>query len=241
VAVTTELKMRSAVSLELDHAFICCTAGAPEAEALLRLGLVEGSPNVHPGQGTANRRFFFRNAYLELLWVSDPAQACSEQTRRTRLWQRWTQRRRTASPFGLVFRSTGGDRAAAAPFATWAYRPNYLPPGLAIEFADAVALDEPELVYLPFVQRSLPPSGEPVEHAVPLQRLLGVTVGMPGAAELSAPSAAARSAGLVAYREAVEPVLEMNFEAARPALFDLRPTLPLLLRGVVQDSGSALR
>jgi hypothetical protein len=28
----------------------------------------EDSSNTHPGQGTANRQFFFNNAYLELLW-----------------------------------------------------------------------------------------------------------------------------------------------------------------------------
>lgn len=226
------------MALELDHAFICCAAGAPEADALLRLGLAEGSPNDHPGQGTANRRFFFHNAYLELLWVSDPAQACSEPTRRTRLWQRWTQRRRTASPFGLVFRSTG-DQATAAPFATWTYRPDYLPPGLAIEFAEGGALAEPELVYLPFVRRAAPPAGEPIEHAVPLQHLLGATVCLPGAAHLSTPARAARSAGLVAYRRGAEHLLELRFQAARASLFDLRPALPLLLRGVVPDHACA--
>jgi hypothetical protein len=49
------------VAVELDHAFIACRPGAPEADALLRQGFVEGSPNTHPGQGTANRRFFFDN------------------------------------------------------------------------------------------------------------------------------------------------------------------------------------
>jgi hypothetical protein len=68
----------------LDHAFIACAAGATEGNALVRLGFVEGSSNTHPGQGTANRRFFFENFMLELLWVSDPAEAQSEQTRRTR-------------------------------------------------------------------------------------------------------------------------------------------------------------
>jgi hypothetical protein len=43
-----------------------CSKGAPEAEALLRVGLREGAGNTHPGQGTACRRFFFENAYLEL-------------------------------------------------------------------------------------------------------------------------------------------------------------------------------
>jgi Glyoxalase-like domain len=53
--------------LEVDHVFICCSSGAPAAEALVRLGLREGSPNTHPGQGTANRRFFFGNAFLDKL------------------------------------------------------------------------------------------------------------------------------------------------------------------------------
>jgi hypothetical protein len=36
-----------------------CEAEAPEATAQMRLGLVEGPGNLHPGQGTACRRFFF--------------------------------------------------------------------------------------------------------------------------------------------------------------------------------------
>jgi hypothetical protein len=52
--------------IELDHVFVMCAAGAPEAEALVRLGLTEGSSNVHPGQGTRCRRFFLRDQYLEL-------------------------------------------------------------------------------------------------------------------------------------------------------------------------------
>jgi hypothetical protein len=223
------------MSLAIDHVFICCATGAPEAQALLDLGLVEGSPNTHAGQGTANRRFFFGNAYLELLWVADPAQACSEQTRRTRLWQRWTRRRRQASPFGIVFRPDGAG-AAVAPFATWPYRPDYLPPGLAIEFADGVALDEPELVYLPFQRRSTPAPDEPVEHAVPLRKLLCITVDVCGKADLSTPSQAACAAGLLRYRRAADPLLELDFQADEASLFDLRPTLPLLLRGVVQEA-----
>jgi hypothetical protein len=63
------------VSVELDHIFILCAVGAPEAAALIRLGFSEGTPNTHPGQGTACRRFFFDNAYLELLWVHEEKEA----------------------------------------------------------------------------------------------------------------------------------------------------------------------
>ncbi len=96
--------MANETPFELDHLFICTSVGAPEADRLIEFGLTEGSPNVHPGQGTANRRFFFQNAMLELLWVRDSAEAESETTRPTRLWERWTGRNNGACPFGFCFR-----------------------------------------------------------------------------------------------------------------------------------------
>jgi hypothetical protein len=63
-------------------------ARRPEAEALRELGLSEGSGNVHPGQGTANRRFFFANAFLELLWIADEEEIRNGQTRPTMLHER---------------------------------------------------------------------------------------------------------------------------------------------------------
>jgi hypothetical protein len=222
------------MALELDHVFICCSRGAPEGDALVRLGFNEGSANTHPGQGTANRRFFFRNAFLELLWVSEPTAARNEQTRRTKLWERWSGRASGACPFGLVFRPRDAN-TAAAPFATWAYRPNYLPAGLAIEFAEDVPLEEPELVYLPFLHHAGPPAHEPTDHALPMRELCGVTVGLPSGA-WSKPSRAALAAGLVSYRLAAEHMLELAFLTAQETVVDLRPTLPLLLRGVLQDT-----
>jgi hypothetical protein len=66
------------MTFELDHLFICTKVGAAKAERLIALGLVEGSSSTHPGQSTANRRFFFRNAMLELLWVHNQEEARSE-------------------------------------------------------------------------------------------------------------------------------------------------------------------
>jgi Glyoxalase-like domain len=63
------------MALELDHLFIFTSVGAREVEQLLKFGLTEGEPNTHPGQGTACRRFFFHNAYLEFLWVHDEQEA----------------------------------------------------------------------------------------------------------------------------------------------------------------------
>ena len=53
---------------------------------LLAAGLAEGSPNTHPGQGTANRRFFFESGFLELLYVHDELEAQSDLSAPTQLW-----------------------------------------------------------------------------------------------------------------------------------------------------------
>src|SRR3954451_10640859 len=112
--------------MELDHVFILCDEGAPEAEALLRIGVREGTGNTHPGQGTACRRFFFANCYIELLWVCSALEAQSEATSPTHLYERWQNRTTGTCPFGLGFRPKvrNGD---GAPFSSWAYQPAYLP------------------------------------------------------------------------------------------------------------------
>jgi hypothetical protein len=216
--------------LEVDHAFITCAAGAPEGDALLRAGFVEGSANTHPGQGTANRRFFFENFMLELIWVADPAEATSERTRRTRLWERWSQRD-SGSPLGIVFR-TCGDQDAAAPFATWAYYPSYLPEGLAIQIAEGTALYEPELFYLPFLKTPGIHRGEPLNHAAPVRRVSGLRIGVPRLPELSSASRIVESQGLLRYFQAEQPILEILFACASDLIVDLRPALPLLFRGI---------
>src|ERR1035438_8316466 len=115
------------MAVELDHLFICVSRGAPEAECLTRFGLIEGPPNVHPGQGTANRRFFFRRAMLELLWVEDQCEAQNEQTAATKLWERWSGRfDGVTSPFGIIMRPAHWE-GITPPFAAWEYKPDYLP------------------------------------------------------------------------------------------------------------------
>src|SRR5690348_10839908 len=166
------------MSLELDHVFICCTAGGAEADGLLRLGLLEGSSNTHPGQGTENRRFFFDNAFIELLWVSNPSDAQSPLTRRTRLFERWSQRAAGACPFGIGFRPAG-TMVEKPPFPSWQYAPAYLPSGFSIQFAEGTSLQEPELFYLPWPRRSDTKSSQPTAHAVPLRVISSVVVGVP--------------------------------------------------------------
>jgi Glyoxalase-like domain len=219
------------VPLEIDHAFVTCAPGAPEGDALVALGIAEGSGITHPGQGTANRRFFFENFMLELLWVTDPKEAQSERTQRTRLWERWSQRGQGACPFGIIFRSAG-DRPSPAPFPVWSYAPSYLPPGMSIEIAEGTTLREPELFYLSFLQGAASRGQQPIVHAIPITRVCGIAVGIPDFAALSAASRISAAHKLLRYFESRQFVLEILFEGAPELRFDLRPRLPLLFRAM---------
>jgi len=215
------------MSVELDHVFVCCDVGAPEASFLVRGGLLEGSRNTHPGQGTANRRFFFWNSFLELLWVSDPAEAQSAAVLPTQLWERWFRRASGACPFGVIFRPRGGS-IDEAPFPTWSYRPSYLPNDFSIEVGRDMALREPQLFYLPFARRPDPSRREPTTHPAGIDRITSVSVSIPPEHEWSPALARALDAGLFTIRSGPDYLLELGFDGERGAPLDLRPDLPLL-------------
>jgi hypothetical protein len=196
------------------------------------LGFVEGSGNTHPGQGTANRRFFFENFMLELLWVADPAEVQNEKTRRTRLWERCERQDSQVSPFGIIFRASDTP-PAAPPFVTWPYTPAYLPPGLSMQIAEGTTLREPELFYLPFLRSGVARRPEPVSHVPPIRRIRGLSVGVPDRNALSSASRCVQDQGLVGYFEAPQPLLEIIFEGPAGMRIDLRPELPLLFRGAL--------
>ena len=155
---------------ELDHVFVLCPSDAEAAaQALRHAGLTEGSPNSHEGQGTACRRFFFENTYIELLWVCDSHAAQSALTRRTRLWERWTNRTNGVCPFGIALRAGPNAATADCPFPSWAYRPTYLPPNLRIDIAARTPLAEPEYLYLGFQRGPARQALEPTSHKLPAE------------------------------------------------------------------------
>jgi hypothetical protein len=219
--------------MELDHVLICTSFGAPEAARLADLGLTEGVSNTHPGHGTTNRRFFFSNAYLELLWVHNEVEARSEQVYRTRLWERWSGRGNGVCSIGFCFRPAE-SRTVEPPFSTWRYRPSYLPEPLCIHIGSNVELlTEPMLCYLDFAQRPdrYPPGKRArMDHAVGFSEITRAEFVTPHAESASPTLRAAMAEGSVQLRSGAEYLVELGFDGEQHGQrADCRPELPLVL------------
>ena len=220
-------------AVEVDHVFVSAAVGAPEGDHLVDLGLIEGSSNRHPGQGTANRRFFFANAMLELVWVHDPAEAQSvaEPARRLHLWERWAGRDGAACPFGVCLRPTAGT-CDAAPFPSWEYRPSYSPVGMPVANNSTVDA-EPLVFYIPMHRRmdTAPAERrEPYQHAIPIREITSVRIFAPGASAPSPAMSAILQTRAFSLQPAARPLLELGFDGERQGRrADLRPALPLVL------------
>lgn len=224
------------MTVELDHVFVCTAVGAPEADRLADFGLTEGTPNPHPGQGTASRRFFFRNAMLELLWVRDEHEARSPLVAPTRLWERWQYRSTGYSPFGICLRPS--ERRAMTqpvlPFPTRAYHPPYLPAELNIDVAAETARDEPMLFATPFGGR---PDAIPAEYRQPLVHPRGygeitaLRVTLPQPETLSSALHTVQQESSVSFSPGNDHLAEVEFDhGGQDHSVDFRPTLPLRFR-----------
>jgi len=206
--------------MELDHVFVRTTFNAPEADLLRQFGLTEGSGNTHPGQGTANRRFFFHNAFLEFLWISDAEEIQSEQTRRTQLLERLNGDSADVSPFGICFRSP-----LLPPFPAWAYKPAYLPEGMQIGISEEAPLSEPMWFFL---NRGMPPTNPP-EHAAGVRDISAIAITMPRPQTWSKAAMSAMETGKITLHEGGHHLMEITFDnGASSRRHDFRPTLPLV-------------
>ncbi len=221
---------------ELDHLFVTVPPAAPGIEAVLALGLREGSRNVHPGQGTTNRRIFFHNAMLEFLWLTDAAEAQSKLIRRTRLCERCNPEEPSACPFGICLRPNDPTaHSTGLPFPTWDYTPPYLPPGASIPVAtNSELIHEPLIFCLPTAVRPehYPADRQqPLTHSAGLRAITGVVLSMP---MVQSPSAALRylhDAGLVVLRGGARYTMQIEFDGGKQGEErSFAPALPLVWR-----------
>jgi hypothetical protein len=201
----------------IDHVLVFVAPEAPEIDTLAALGLAESFRRAHPGQGTANACFCFDNAYVELLWLADAAEAASCGLARSNLLARAGGRHSGASPFGIALRHPDAD--APLPFPHWDYAAPFLPAGMSIPVA--TASDDPRQ---PLLFRS-PGNVRPDrwtdgragdrQRAAGLAEITGVTLAFPsGVRPDQAWATLAAEGPLAIHHEAAAPVLTLELSRA---------------------------
>ena|SRR5207253_7087086 len=216
--------------MEVDHLFICVDGNGQEADALTNFGLVEGSSNTHPGQGTANRRFFFQNTFIEFLYLHNALEAQSHLSAPTRLFDRLTSTDGIASPFGVCFRPSGVESKPG--FASWEYRPAYLPAGLKV-YVGSAPISEPMWFFLSFAKRpdQLPiERAQPLEHPQGLREITSVRIMTPEVENFSTTAICANQMEGFEICYGAEHMLILGFDGeVSGQTYDFRPGLPMIM------------
>ena len=133
--------------MKIDHIFIFSDKGK-EADELVNAGFSEGSGRHHSGLGTRNRRFFFEDFYLEILWVENEEEAKSHPS--LGLWERSNFRMNDFSRFGLCL--VNDEKTDQLFENAPTFQPDYYPEGKQIELFSN--MDKP---FLPWILESNAP------------------------------------------------------------------------------------
>jgi hypothetical protein len=225
--------------MDLDHIFIFSQEHDLLADSLQKFGLSEGTPNVHPGQGTACRRFYFHNAYLELVWVVNEVETKSVAIAPAKLWERSQYHLTNHCPFGLCFRTSNQpSNSINLLFADgWRYYSSFLPEG---QFANIASNEnfpaEPMLFEMPFF--GLAPKDYPLSkqqlltHAKEVIEITNVSFTLPTSMKnLSVAMKKVLQESIVNVSEGVDYGVSLEFDyGANGKVHDFFPLAPLALK-----------
>lgn len=195
--------------MKIDHIFIFSSNSGVEADELVKFGLTEGSSRTHLGQGTTNRKFYFENFFLEILWVHNQLEIQNERTQPTKLWERSNFKNNEYLPFGFCLINDEDSELIFANSST--YQPVYFPDGKTIDF-----ITEPQL---PWIFR-LPYNGhkkemnEPLDHPKKLRKLTKTTFRTPEVNEVTE-SIQKLSGGTIDFLKSKEFDLILEFDNAK--------------------------
>lgn len=212
------------MKMTLDHVFIIVEPEAKVADRLLEHGFREGPRNTHPGQGTANRRFYFANGMLEFIWVQDTDEARHGPSRNLHFSERAEDP--TASPFGIIFVPCKDNASPDMPFPGWHYQPDYFPPPKGFHVgANSNNLLEPLCFYFPFHDPGIP-RPQPERN---FQIITEVVIFTPSTDTHGVLALASRCDRL-SIQSASEHLMEITLDhCALGHTQDFRPVMPLIL------------
>lgn len=214
-----------------DHAYIWVSKGAPEAEALVQLGIRQWPDLSNTGEGVTWTGFQFENFYLELLWVSDEPQFLEK-------WVAWHEPHREranwrtsgAAPFALAFRRNNYEDATTPELfqveGWWDEQGGYVS-GLDGRFPFLMLMGS--RYSMPNPSWMTPELRTLAEHPLGIRKLTSWTLQTPHKLDHEAIDLLIEH-GALNVKKAPEYALELTFDDGRQKLsFDARPGLPLII------------
>jgi hypothetical protein len=155
--------------MNIDHIFITSRSQGKEADQLIEFGFLEGSNRVHTGQGTRNRKFYFENFYLEIVWENNLQELESELIQKSGLTDRVRFWDSGFSRFGLGLENR--EESDAIFESCEYYQPVYFPNGNPFEvLPNRKNPDLPWTFRGPFKGQKVP-YNEPLNHPNGIQFL----------------------------------------------------------------------
>ena len=208
--------------MNLDHVFILVEPEAQVADQLLEHGFQEGTGNIHPGQGTANRRIYFANGMLEFLWIRDADEANNGPGRDLRFSERANDP--AASPFGVIFVPDNGS--SEVPFPGWHYQPDYFPPPKGLHVgANSKNITEPLCFYFSSKNPGVP-RAKPLRNPQTISKIIISTPSTDTEGILGLASQSER----LSIRPDSKHLMEITLDGhALGRTEDFRPAMPLIL------------
>ncbi|MDF9794900.1 hypothetical protein OKW21_000163 [Catalinimonas alkaloidigena] len=213
--------------MELDHLMIFSSQHGAEADKLLQYAFVEGSSNTHPGQGTANRRFFFENAFFEWAFVVNEAELSSEIVQPTFLWERSQWQTSPYSPFGMCIRfvkeETVFDNALR-------YAPPYMPEGAHIDILTMKNYSELPMIFrTPFEKNGYTQINEPYLHPNGVKQITKVIFGVSDVEQAKLHLKSINNQDWFGLTESQTPKMEVVFDDHKQRQrISFEPDLPLV-------------
>lgn len=187
----------------IDHVFIFVHS-KQDADELVNFGLTEGSGNIHQGAGTANRRFFFENFYLEIIWVENKSEA--KNNKEIGIWERSNYQISGFSRFGLCLKNTRDTDLIFEDSIKW--EAVFLSEG---EHVDILTSDKLPWIFRFPINRVKNLSNEPIDHRVKIKRLTNAIFSLQKK-ELVDVSGSMESNSIVEFEESPKNTLVLKFD-----------------------------
>jgi len=217
--------------LEIDHTYIWVKKDSPGIALLQQLGIqADPLPAIHTGQGTASRCFFFKNVYLELMWVDN-----EEELNAYAATVDWpfgpppNMEQEGTSPFGvgLHYRDEDGERL---PLQMKEHRARWMPENGYIEIVHQATRHTPFLflLYGGLTYRS--PLNPESNQELGMEQMTDLCFTVTQLDNLDPLSHELPEHNVLRLKQGDVPLMELTFDHHRQGkTFDLRPTLPLII------------